>query len=185
MKKAIQRWEIAGIVFIVVVGSLWHFIFEWAGSMRPLALFFPVNESTWEHFKLGFWPGLIWLLIELPFIRKKAKNIAIAKAAGLLAIPIVTAVLFYAYTAVTGQHHLFADISIFVVAVIVGQWISMRLMTRPAIEIPWLRLVSLGVLVAMTVAFLTFSFYPPKNFLFVDPRNGEYGILSEIDHDDH
>jgi hypothetical protein len=185
MKRSIQRWEIAGILFIIVIGSLWHFVYEWGGCLRPLALLFPVNESTWEHFKLGFWPGLIWLLIELPFIRKKAKNIAIAKAAGLMAMPIVTAILFYAYTAVTGQNYLFADISTFVVGVIVGQWISMRLMTRPAIELPWLRLVSLGALVAMTVAFLALTFYPPKNFLFVDPRNGEYGILLECGHDHH
>ncbi len=182
MKKTIRRWEIAGIVFIVLFGSMWHFVYEWAGYWRPLALIFPVNESTWEHFKLGFWPALVWALIELPFIRKKANNFAFAKMVGLIAMPVVTALLFYGYTAVLGHNLLFADISTFVVGVVVGQLLSMWLMIRPEIEVPWLRWGALGVLVIMTVAFLTLTHYPPKNFLFVDPRNGEYGIQLEHTH---
>ena len=33
-----------------------------------------VNESTWEHFKMAFWPGLIFALIEYPFLKEETNN---------------------------------------------------------------------------------------------------------------
>jgi hypothetical protein len=54
MKNSILKWEIIGIVFIVLAGGLLHFVFEWSGSWRPLAIIAAVNESTWEHLKLAF-----------------------------------------------------------------------------------------------------------------------------------
>jgi hypothetical protein len=185
MKKTIQWWEIVGIVFIIAFGASLHFLFEWSGYSRPVAIIAAVNESTWEHFKIAFWPSLIWALIEFPFLRKHTRNFAIAKAAGFAAMPLVTAVLFYGYTFFTGQHFLIADIIIFIIAVIVGQWVSMKLLTRPAIEIPWLRWLALAALAIMVAAYSTLSYYPPKNFLFAHPESGEYGILSDYDHDDH
>ena len=185
MKKSIQRWEIAGILFIVAFGASLHFLFEWSGYWRPMAIIAAVNESTWEHFKIAFWPSIIWALIEFPFIRQKTKNFAIAKAAGLLTMPLVTAVLFYGYTAFTGQHFLIADIIIFIIAVIVGQWVSMRLLASPPIEVPWMRWLAYSALAIMIAAFATLSYYPAKNFLFAHPESGEYGILSDYHHDDH
>jgi hypothetical protein len=185
MQKTMQRWELAGIGFILLFGSSLHFLFELSDYWRPIAIIAPVNESVWEHFKMVFWPGLIWALIEVPFIRSQTRNFWIAKAVSLAAMPITIAVLFYAYTAFTGQHYLIADGVIFILAIVVGQWISLRLLTRPAIEVPWLRWSALGVLAILIVAFSTLSYYPPKNILFVDSRTGEYGILADYDHGDH
>jgi hypothetical protein len=55
MAKTALRWELAGIVSIILAGSTLHFAFEWANYWRPAALIAAVNESTWEHLKLGFW----------------------------------------------------------------------------------------------------------------------------------
>jgi hypothetical protein len=185
MKQRIQRWESLGMVFIVAFGASLHFLFEWSGYWRPMALIAAVNESTWEHFKIAFWPSIIWALIEFPFIRKQTRNFGIAKAAGLLSMPLVIAVLFYGYTAFTGQHFLIADIIIFIIAVIIGQSVSMRLMARAAIEMPWLRWLAFGVMAIMIAAYSTLSYYPAKNFIFAHPGSGEYGILADYDHDDH
>ncbi|MGD8815518.1 MAG: DUF6512 family protein [Anaerolineales bacterium] len=185
MKKTIQRWEFLGIVFIIVFGSMLHFLFEWSGYARPVAILAAVNESTWEHFKIAFWPSLIWALIEFPFLRKRTRNFAIAKAAGLATMPLVIAALFYGYTAFTGQHFLIADIVIFILAVIFGQWLSMWILVREAIEIAWLRGFAIGALVIMVAAYSTLSYYPPRNFLFAHPETGEFGILADYDHDDH
>jgi hypothetical protein len=185
MKKTIQRWEIAGAVFIIGFGSVMHFFFEWSGYWGPMSFFSPVNESTWEHFKMAFWPSVIWALIELPFIRKYTRNFAIAKAAGILAMPLIISALFYGYLAVIGEDILIADILLFIVAVIVGQWLSMYLLTRPAIEIPWLRGLALGVLAVMLVAFSLFTYFPPQNFIFEHIDSGQYGILLDYGQHDH
>ena len=52
MKKSLTHWQIAGFFFVSVVGTLLHFLFEWRGESRLVALIAPVNESIWEHMKL-------------------------------------------------------------------------------------------------------------------------------------
>lgn len=41
-----------GFAFVSIVGTLWHFIYQWTGDNRLVALVCPVNESPWEHLKL-------------------------------------------------------------------------------------------------------------------------------------
>ncbi len=182
--KKILRWELVGILPIVLVGTSLHFVFAWTNYWRPAALIAAVNESTWEHFKMGFWPGLIFALIEYRFIRDVAKNFIAAKFAGLLSMPVVTMVLFYGYTAITGQHHLLADIFIFIASVTVGQLVSYKIMTREEMG-AGVRRVALVGLAAMVVAFSLLSYFPRHNFLFRHPEFEAYGILESYEAHDH
>ena len=52
-------------LFISVLGVLLHFTYEWSGDNPIVALFSAVNESTWEHLKLLFFPMLLLTIIEL------------------------------------------------------------------------------------------------------------------------
>jgi len=70
----VQRWEIIGVFFIVGFGTTLHFWFEWTDYWRPIALIAAVNESTWEHFKMAYWPGLFFALIEYPFLKEETNN---------------------------------------------------------------------------------------------------------------
>jgi uncharacterized protein (DUF983 family) len=54
-----------GFAFVSIVGTLWHFIYQWTGDNRLVALVCPVNESPWEHLKLLWFPFLLWCLINL------------------------------------------------------------------------------------------------------------------------
>jgi len=53
-EKPILIFELLGIVFIVLVGSALHFTFELSGDNPLVGVFSAVNESVWEHLKLGF-----------------------------------------------------------------------------------------------------------------------------------
>jgi hypothetical protein len=182
----VQRWEIIGIFFIVGFGTTLHFWFEWTGYWRPMALIAAVNESTWEHFKMAFWPGLIFALIEYPFIKDETNNFFVAKFAGLFAMPVITTILFYGYTSLTGTHLLWADVIVFVLSVIGGQWISLTILTKTEKMQPSAQNFAIAGLVVMVLAFSLLSYYPLKNFLFTHPGTGEIGILSDYDHDhDH
>jgi hypothetical protein len=134
MKKSILRWELAGIAFIFVAGFPWHYVFGWLGGWRQAALVFPVNESVWEHTKLCFWPALIWALIEYPFIGKRTAGFWAAKAAGLLTMVVLMAVLFYGYLAVLGRSVLWANLLDFAIATAAGQLVSYRILTGPALS---------------------------------------------------
>jgi hypothetical protein len=174
MKNQILKWEIIGIIFIVLAGGLLHFVFEWAGGWRPLAVIAAVNESTWEHLKLAFWPALIWFLIEIFYISKTSNNFYFAKAVGILMMPVSITVLFYAYTAFT-EDMLAIDLTIFVVAVIIGQVVSYKLLRIKPLP-DCLNVIGITLLFLMTIAFGTLTYYAPETIIFKDPVSGGYGI---------
>jgi len=51
---SLKKWRLAGIFALSVLGFLLHYIFTWTHESRVLGFFVPVNESVWEHLKLGY-----------------------------------------------------------------------------------------------------------------------------------
>jgi hypothetical protein len=169
------KWTLGGIGFVLVTGTLSHFVFEWSGRWAPLGLIFPVNESVWEHLKLAFWPMLAWALIERGPLRGKVNNFLTATVTGVTAAIATITLFFYAYTGIVGHDVMWLDILDFVVSVVLGYYVRLRIMTSPqAHGRETTAKVVLGILL---VAFLTFTFFPPATELFRDPRSGGYGIM--------
>ena len=54
--------------FTAVVGSLWHFIYDWIGRPEFLWWLFPVSEKVEEHYKLLIYPNLIYGLLMFRFM---------------------------------------------------------------------------------------------------------------------
>ena len=175
-KKSILRWELGGILFIVVLGSLLHFVFEWSGRSIPVAAIAAVNESVWEHLKLGFWPALVYAAWKYSRFGKSANNFGLARTVGIYLIPITIVVLYYAYTAILGYGLLMVDIAIFVVAVVVGQLVSYRLLIASPLPKRLNRFAPIALAV-LAILFVLFTFYPPQFPLFRDPVSGGYGIV--------
>lgn len=175
-RKAVAAWEAGGAAFIILAGSALHFVFDWSGEWKPVAWLAAVNESTWEHFKLGFWPAVVFALFESPFLKGKSRNFWIGKTAVLWTMPIVIGAVFYGYKAAVGRHYLWADILLFVLAAVVGQAVSYRILTARPLGPGWRRLALFG-LVFLLLAFAVLTYLPPRIFLFVDPRTGTVGLL--------
>jgi hypothetical protein len=174
-RKQVLFFELVGIVFIIIFGSILHFTFEWSGGNAVVGVFSAVNESVWEHLKLGFWPAIVFALVEFKYLRKETNNFMFAKTIGVYLIPITIVVIFYSYTAIIGESVLVIDILSFVLAVVVGQLVSYRLLTGK--RLPYnLDLVSLIALTLLGLAFVIFTFYPPQLGLFQDPITGGYGL---------
>ena len=75
MGKRLFYWELAGALFTAAMGTLLHFVYDWSGGWGAAAAFSAVNESTWEHMKLLFFPMLTFVLIITPFLKQKYPNI--------------------------------------------------------------------------------------------------------------
>jgi hypothetical protein len=174
MKMSLLKWELVGIAFIVLAGGALHFVYDLSGQWRPLAVIAAVNESTWEHLKLAFWPALIYFLVEIAYIRKSSNNFSFAKAIGILLMPVSITVFFYGYTAFI-EDMLAIDLTIFVVAVIIGQFTSYKILKMSPLP-KWLNYLGIVLLVLMTIAFGTLTYYAPELAIFRDPVNGGYGI---------
>jgi hypothetical protein len=176
MKRSVLRWELIGIGVIFFVGAVFHFLFEWAGGWSPVGVIAAVNESVWEHFKIAFWPALIYAIIEYPFLKRYTNNFFIAKAIGLYVMPAVIAAIFYAYTAIFGEEILVVDILIFLVAVVLGQLVSYKILTLKQWP-KWMAVFGVVMVILLAVAFGVFTFYPPEFGIFRDAVSGGYGII--------
>lgn len=180
MKNKVLIWEIGGFLFIGLIGAALHFTFEMSNySSMEVAYFSAVNESTWEHLKMVFFPGLVFALIQYTYVRDAVNNYILAKVAGLFIMPLVITIGWYIYAPILGRSYYPVDLFLFYLAVFLGQWASYKLLTRAPLEKKYTQY-AIGVFMVMFVAFSTFTFYPPNFFLFehLDLKDtGLYGIL--------
>ena len=105
-----------------------HFTFQWSGESLIVAIFSPVNESVWEHLKLGYFALLFFSIIEYPFIRNYTKGFFLAKLLGILALEFTILIIFYSYHFIFKESSLLVDMSSYVIGCILCQVISIRVM---------------------------------------------------------
>jgi len=173
--KTIFIYELIGMVFIIFLGSVLHFTFALSGNQPIVGSFSAVNESVWEHLKLAFWPSLLLTVIEYPLLRKAANNFFTAKAIGVYLMVTIIPLVFYSYTALSGESIFAIDISSFVVAVIIGQLLSYKLLTYR--QLPRnLNKIAVAAIILLALAFIVFTYYPPQLQIFKDSVTGKYGI---------
>lgn len=173
--KSVFVYELIGMIFIIFLGSALHFTFDLSGHQPIVGVFSAVNESVWEHLKLAFWPALFYVIIEYRLLKKLTNNFFFSKTVGTCLMIIIIPIVFYAYTAVTGESIFIIDISTFVIAVIIGQLSSFKLLTYRKLPENFNR-ISLIALVLLALAFILITFYPPQLPIFRDPVTGRYGI---------
>ena len=172
--KSTLAFELAGMVFIVLIGSLLHFTFELSGNNPVIGAFSAVNESVWEHLKLSYWPALIYAIIEYRYLKKTTRSFFQAKAVGIYLMPLVIVSSFYFYRAFS-EENLFLDISIFVVAVVIGQLASYMLLNWKETSKICAK-ISVVAIILLAILFVLFTFYTPQIPIFQDPISGSYGI---------
>ena len=165
--KKIRFYMAGGLLFTWVIGTLAHFFYNWSGQNSLAALFFPVNESTWEHMKLIFFPMLLFTF----FTRKRALEFSPAlpsallfgNLTGTLCIP----VLFYTYSGILGKNIPAVDIAVFFISVFMAFWTAWRF--RESSFLYHYRTV-IWILCALTaVLFFVFTIAPPDIGLFREP----------------
>lgn len=171
----IRHWSIAGVLAITVLGAVLHFVFDWTGQSRLAGLFVPVNESVWEHLKMGYWAILIFSALDYWAIRPCVGDYFFPKMLGALALSLTVLLVFYTYTAFTGQNRLWFDIGSYVLGVLVCQGLVF-LRYRKNAGTPVTHRIGLGVLAGIGILFGVLTFYPPHWPIFKDHRSNQYGI---------
>lgn len=174
MKRSIGLWQLAGFSVTSLVGTLLHFLYDWSGKAVFIAPFSGVNESTWEHMKLLFWPMFIYAVIE-SFFFKEREDFWCIKLRGILLGLLLIPVLFYTYNGVIGKSPDWLNIAIFFVCAGLAYIYEVRLFNtdKPTFCSPKLALTALCVIAAL---FVLFTFITPEIAIFKDPLTNTYGI---------
>lgn len=174
MKRQIGLWQLMGFAVASLGGTVLHFLYEWLGEAKWIAPFSGVNESTWEHMKLLFWPMLLFAVVQSLFFRDR-EDFWCVKLRGILLGLVLIPVLFYAYNGVIGKSPDWLNIAIFFISAAIAyiyETVQLRKGTVPCRN-PKLAIVLLSVI---AVLFVVFTFATPEINLFKDPLTGTYGI---------
>ncbi len=174
MKRSIGVWQLAGFAATSLLGTILHFLYEWLGKAIWAAPFSGVNESTWEHMKLLFWPMLIYAIVQSFFFRDR-KDFWCVKLRGILLGLILIPVSFYTYNGVIGSSPDWINIAIFFISAAVAYICEWKLFKseRTRCLSPWL---AFSALAAVALLFALFTFVTPEIGIFKDPLTGTYGI---------
>ena len=164
--KSLKRFCVIGAVITTILGVISHFVYEWSGNNFFVGLFFSVNESTWEHMKLLFFPMFSYALFAGKKIEEEYPCVYNSMFTGILAGLALIPTLFYTYTGILGFSVDWVNIALYIVSVLAAYYMVYRVAEKCTIgDSKILRY----VMYALLLAFMIFSVYPPKLGIFVSP----------------
>ncbi len=174
MKQRSILWQAAGFALVTFGGTILHFLYDWTGGNILVSPFSGVNESTWEHMKLLFWPLFLFALVQRLFF-KDQKNYWCIKLAEILLGLMLIPVLFYTYNGAFGKSPDWLNIAIFYISALLvflfERWAFKQ--NRLQCRHPWL---TFAIICLIGVLFLVFTFMPPQIPLFQYPLTGTYSV---------
>lgn len=163
----VSKKNIFMIIFLFLLSFLWHFMYDWFPSVLT-SIFFPVNESIWEHMKIIFYCLFIGSVLE-----KKGNNYYL----NILVKPLV-GVLFYLIIFIPlylifGES-MFISLSLMLFTYIIMELLGIKISKQEELNIKALPII---IIILIIILFSILTFYPLHNFLFFDSVKLGYGIL--------
>lgn len=152
--------------WMIIVGSLVHNLYPWTDNTWIVGLFAPIDESLWEHFKLGYLAALLFIPIERFVLRKEGNTYAFARVTGIVILNLVVVAIFFTVRPVVPESaRLAVDIGSYVVGSLVMGQVVRRWSDLPS---TLLRRVGLPAFVVMGIMFAAFTIWKPASIIFVE-----------------
>ena len=162
-----KKDKILAIVLMIVLGTCMHFVLEAlpSGAISViLGNIFPVNETSWEHMKMIWYP---FLTVGIIFSSKTGNR-------GYFASFVVCAVMamlmqlgaFSIYQSFSGSSVLILDIIIYVSSMLFCALLACELSQKKWAQKMLLLWVALAVVITAGIVWLTY--FPGEGFVFLD-----------------
>ena len=174
MKRSVGIWEFFGFALTSLLGTLLHFLYDLTGGSAFVAPFSGVNESTWEHMKLLFWPMLLFCVIQSRFFRDREDFLCIKLKGALIGLGLIP-VLFYTYNGVIGRSPDWINITIFFISAAIAYLYEARRLKGDEMRHCSKR-GTIIIFCVIALMFIIFTFKTPELGIFRDPLTGGYGI---------
>ncbi len=174
MKRSLFFYELGGYTFSMAFGTILHFLYEFTGSVlvTPISA---VNESTFEHMKILFFPMLFYAIFEWFFLKEGYKNFWTSKLLGTLLAVTLIPVLFYTFQGSFGEPPAFLNIIFFFLSGGVGYFYESKLLKGGKGK--RLSVIAFMSIIIIAISFSVLTYFPPKLPLFLDPIYNVYGLV--------
>ena len=168
-------------IVTIILGVLSHFAYDISGNSFLIGLFFPVNESIWEHLKLVLVPATTFALT-YSFINKNEKhmlnNFWYYISSSIILSMIIIPISHYTFKSIFKTFPDFVNILIYIISIIISFYYLYRKISTEYISPNSKNKNSTGILTItiLYLVFIIFTIYPPKLELFRDPITDTFGI---------
>ena len=154
---------------------LTHFLYDWLPN-PVFSIFFPVNESIWEHMKMIYTTILLYSLLELFILKKKHLDfnnftlVTLSKA--LFAIPIYLIIYLPIYY--NFGENMFINFTILFITILIVNIIGYFILKLNPINNE--KIVSIIFIILIYIIMTILTYKPPRTDLFFDKEEEKFGI---------
>lgn len=157
-------------ILIFLLCSIFHFGYDIFPNFIT-SLFFPVNESIWEHLKMIFIATVTFSFISNLYYHDQ--NISFKTYIRVMATILILLLLYLPIYYLFGEH-LIITLIILWISIFLSELICSKIATKK--HYSYLNTISVFLLIINFILFCIFTYYPVHTFLFQDPKTKEYGI---------
>ena len=172
---SLKKIKFISVIGIFILAFIFHNLYELIPNTIT-AIFFPVNESIWEHQKLIFTSVIFYGIIDYVILQKfkiKYNNYWLSLFISAVCIIPIFLLIYLPFYYKIGPK-MFLNIGVMLISIIISQIISYYILKEKSYD--KCNLFSLILIIISYIVFAYFTYNPIKNELFFDTRDEKYGI---------
>lgn len=167
--------KIIGFFVIFLLCFPFHFLYDWLLNSL-FSIFFPVNESIWEHMKLIYTSFVFYGIFDY-LLLKKNKIVFNNFLIQLFLIPIIAIfiylIIFIPIYKIIGEN-MIISIGLLAVVILIEQILSYFILQYK--EIKYQNIIGIIGIILIYIIFGYLTYKPIENYIFYDTVKDKYGI---------
>ena len=170
----LKKLKIINVVIFFLLSFLWHFMYDWLPCFFT-SIFFPVNESIWEHMKIIFGVIIFGSLISLILMNKfkiKHNNFYVEIIIKAIIGVIFYLLIFIPLYKIIGEN-MFISISLMFITYVFVEFVGYKILNLDELNI---NIMPVILIVLCYILFGLLTYFPRHNYLFFDEVKLVYGI---------
>ena len=172
---SLKTIKIIGFFVIFLLCFPFHFLYDWLPNSL-FSIFFPVNESIWEHMKLIYTSFVFYGIFDY-LLLKKNKIVFNNFLIQLFLIPIIAIfiylIIFIPIYKIIGEN-MIISIGLLAVVILIEQILSYFILQYK--EIKYQNIIGIIGIILIYIIFGYLTYKPIENYIFYDTVKDKYGI---------
>jgi len=163
----IKKLKILGVLLAFLLSFIFHFVYDLFPNFIT-SIFFPVNESIWEHMKIIFGSILVSGVIQKIIVIKKKlnyNNICISNVIVAFLSILIFLIMFIPMYLLIGEN-LPITLIIMLITYIISQILSIYIIKKEDMNKENFAIL---LVIIIYIIFGILTYFPPNNNLFIDP----------------
>ena len=172
---SLKTIKIIGFFVIFLLCFPFHFLYDWLPNSL-FSIFFPVNESIWEHMKLIYTSFVFYGIFDYLLLKKNKINFN-NFLIQLFLIPIIAIfiylIIFIPIYKIIGEN-MIVSIGLLAIVILIEQILSYFILQYK--EIKYQNIIGIIGIILIYIIFGYLTYKPIENYIFYDTVKDKYGI---------